>query len=347
MKVLRGKCLVWIGGLSVILAALYMTEVSYVAFSFTSLREVKQKAREEYSGLGIPEIIRIDGAVAEDGSARVNVSDWKSCAIALEEKEIPVYASSEEKTQTGILKSDTIIQVLKDDGQYWLIRSGRLTGYVKSSDFLYGEEAKKIADIRCPAQVITDEPMLHVRKDPNHNSIILSYMNQRESYKVLGKRRGFYKIPLQENLAGYVENKKVKEVRTIHLGVEKAYIDNPQKAYQVEELSTEERNLLAAAIYCESGGEFFEGQLGVGSVILNRVKDSRFPNTIQEVLYQSGQFESVYTGWYDRVLAEPDSISASSYEAADCVLQGYNNIGECLYFDQGGYGVKIGSHFFH
>ncbi len=39
--------------------------------------------------------------------------------------------------------------------------------------------------------------------------------------------------------------------------------------------------LLAAIIYCEARGESYYGQLAVGAVVLNRVNDTRFPDTIR------------------------------------------------------------------
>ena len=44
--------------------------------------------------------------------------------------------------------------------------------------------------------------------------------------------------------------------------------------------------LLAACIYGESRGEPYKGQVAVGAVILNRVKSSKFPNSISSVIYQ-------------------------------------------------------------
>ena len=44
--------------------------------------------------------------------------------------------------------------------------------------------------------------------------------------------------------------------------------------------------LLAACIYGESRGEPYKGQVAVGAVILNRVKSSKFPNSIAGVIYQ-------------------------------------------------------------
>ncbi len=54
--------------------------------------------------------------------------------------------------------------------------------------------------------------------------------------------------------------------------------------------------ILAAAIYGESRGEPYEGQVAVGAVILNRVKHPSFPNTISGVIYQPGAFDAVKDG---------------------------------------------------
>ena len=46
--------------------------------------------------------------------------------------------------------------------------------------------------------------------------------------------------------------------------------------------------LLGAIIQCEAGGESYDGKLAVGSVVMNRVKSSYFPNSVSGVIYQSG-----------------------------------------------------------
>jgi len=56
---------------------------------------------------------------------------------------------------------------------------------------------------------------------------------------------------------------------------------------------TSDVQLLARAINGEARGEPYEGQVAVGAVILNRMEDSRFPNTIAGVIYQS---RSIYSG---------------------------------------------------
>ena len=55
-------------------------------------------------------------------------------------------------------------------------------------------------------------------------------------------------------------------------------------------------NLLSRLIYGEARGEPYTGQVAVGAVVLNRVKNSSFPNSIAGVIYQSGAFNVVNDG---------------------------------------------------
>jgi peptidoglycan hydrolase-like protein with peptidoglycan-binding domain len=57
--------------------------------------------------------------------------------------------------------------------------------------------------------------------------------------------------------------------------------------------SSNELYLLAKCIYAEARGEPYVGQVAIGAVVLNRVKDPRFPNTISGVIYQPGAFTAV------------------------------------------------------
>lgn len=57
-----------------------------------------------------------------------------------------------------------------------------------------------------------------------------------------------------------------------------------------------EVELLARLIHGEARGEPYVGMVAVGAVVLNRVKSSRFPNTMAGVIYQSGAFDAVSDG---------------------------------------------------
>ncbi len=87
-------------------------------------------------------------------------------------------------------------------------------------------------------------------------------------------------------------------------------------------------NLLARAIYGEARGEPYTGQVAVGAVILNRVKSSKFPNTISGVIYQSGAFDAVSDG---QINLNPD-ITAK--KAAQDALNGWDpSYGAIYYFN--------------
>lgn len=112
----------------------------------------------------------------------------------------------------------------------------------------------------------------------------------------------------------------------------------------------DERMLLAACIQAEAWGEGTTGQLAVGSVIMNRVADSRFPGTITGVITQKSQFAS-YPGPINRILER--GVASECLAAADQVLGGYRS-GNWLFFMTkpcaDGYGITgytmIGNHAF-
>lgn len=103
-------------------------------------------------------------------------------------------------------------------------------------------------------------------------------------------------------------------------------------------LSEYEIMMLATIIYCEAGNQGTDGQLAVGYVIMNRIRSSRFPNTLEGVLRQSKQFEPVSSGRFDLVLkAEqdddiPNIVTQSCWNAARTVINGTSNVGESLFF---------------
>lgn len=105
--------------------------------------------------------------------------------------------------------------------------------------------------------------------------------------------------------------------------------------------------LLAAIIECEAGGESYEGKLAVGSVVLNRVRSSYFPNSILEVLYQHRQFTPVTTGRFAEVLRR--GANAECVRAAKENLSGVTTV-DCLYFRTNNGlvdGYVLGNHVFY
>ena len=93
--------------------------------------------------------------------------------------------------------------------------------------------------------------------------------------------------------------------------------------------SASELEWLAATIQAEAGGESYTGKLAVGSVIMNRVKSSAFPNDIKSVITQNMQFASYRSGKVELIIANgPNSTCVS---AAQEVLNGAR-VGDYLFF---------------
>ena len=86
--------------------------------------------------------------------------------------------------------------------------------------------------------------------------------------------------------------------------------------------------LLARLINGEARGEPYLGQVAVGAVIMNRVKDASFPNTIAGVIYQKGQFSSVTDGQFNVAIDEGSTV----YKAAQDAMNGVDPTNGALYF---------------
>lgn len=80
-------------------------------------------------------------------------------------------------------------------------------------------------------------------------------------------------------------------------------------------LTKEERKLLAKIVFLEAGNQSNKGQCAVINVILNRMTDERFPNTLQAVLSQKNQFST----YKNRNKAKP---TQQVYDNIDKVLKG-------------------------
>lgn len=105
--------------------------------------------------------------------------------------------------------------------------------------------------------------------------------------------------------------------------------------------------LLGAIIQCEAEGEPYEGKLAVGSVVLNRVKSSYFPNTVSGVIYQGGQFSPVASGRLAYRLEA--GVNNECLQAAQEVLNGTITINALYFRTNNGIvqGTVIGHHVFY
>lgn len=148
----------------------------------------------------------------------------------------------------------------------------------------------------------------------------------------------------QEANIAALQKKLAEEQAMSRLAAQSAWRDISQVNF-----AEGDRYLLANLIYCEAGGEPYAGQLGVGSVVINRVLSSVYPDTVVGVIYQNKQFSPVASGRLAVALAANKATKAC-YQAADEAMSGVTNVGNCVYFRTpipGLTGIAIGGHIFY
>lgn len=84
--------------------------------------------------------------------------------------------------------------------------------------------------------------------------------------------------------------------------------------------------LLAKLVHSEARGETYTGQVAVAAVVLNRVDDSRFPNTIAGVIYQPWAFTAINDGQFN---LEPNN---TAYQAARDAMNGWDPTYGAVYY---------------
>jgi N-acetylmuramoyl-L-alanine amidase len=90
---------------------------------------------------------------------------------------------------------------------------------------------------------------------------------------------------------------------------------------------TSNLELLARVVAAEAQGEPYRGQVAVAAVLLNRVKNPRFPKTLSGVIFQPRALESVSNG-----LVWRRTPTATAYAAARDALNGYDPTYGCIFF---------------
>lgn len=100
------------------------------------------------------------------------------------------------------------------------------------------------------------------------------------------------------------------------------------ESYAAKTSTTSDIQLMARAINGEARGEPYEGQVAVGAVILNRVKSSKFPNTIPGVIYEKGAFTAVSDGQINVAIEENSTV----YKAARDAMNGWDPTGGAIYY---------------
>ncbi len=152
------------------------------------------------------------------------------------------------------------------------------------------------------------------------------------------------KIKKEEENLEYLRKKLAEEIALSQAAANASWRDISEVSF-----AEGDRYLLANLIYCEAGGEPYEGKLAVGSVVINRVLSSKFPDTVLGVIYQKSQFSPAASGRLELALTA-NKATESCYRAADAAMSGATNVGNCVFFRTpipGLSGISIGGHIFY
>lgn len=119
------------------------------------------------------------------------------------------------------------------------------------------------------------------------------------------------------------------------------------KAGKKASYTQEELDMLARVINGEAGSSWISNkeQRAVGSVVLNRVKSKRFPNTLRGVIYQRSQYACVRDGNYNRKPSKR-AIANAKYLLENGPTLPSNVVFQAQFIQGRGVHTKIGNHYF-
>ena len=121
---------------------------------------------------------------------------------------------------------------------------------------------------------------VNVRTEPNTDSEILTTFKYNTVVEYTNVNEEWVKIKYEDDFA-YLNNKYISDTECAPLS---PYID------LIDTLTDDEKYLIYQITFLEAGNQSMEGQRAVVEVILNRVLSDKYPDTIEGVLSQSGQF---------------------------------------------------------
>ncbi|CAI9389051.1 MULTISPECIES: cell wall hydrolase [Bacillaceae] len=125
-------------------------------------------------------------------------------------------------------------------------------------------------------------------------------------------------------VAASINTEETKNVSTRKFAVDKK--ENVKASDESANLTNNEKNLLARLVHAEAKGEPFAGKVAVADVVLNRVENKQFPDSVESVIYEKNAFQPVQNG---SIQKKADKESRKAVEEA---LKNGKENKELLYF---------------
>lgn len=284
----------------------------------------------------------------------------------------------EESSILGKLYCECGGEILEEADNWTKIKTGDVTGWVRNDYLLFEGEAVTLANKVVEKTATCTTETLRVREEPNEEATILSLLGEGDTIGVVEEQGKWVKVEFSDGDVGYVaaeyvsvadelgkgesmetiakrEEQHRKEKEAAAKESKKAGADKAQAAPQVTASTNSgavaaevsDVSLLAALIQAEAGNQPYEGQVAIGSVVMNRLRTGRYGGSIYSVIYARGQFGPAASGKVAQIAAA--GPNATCVKAAQDALNGVSNIGAATHFrnvSSGYQGVVIGSHVF-
>lgn len=344
-----------------------------------SLNELEEQALAELQNVDYEQMQTVFVTAAEEtvesipeGPILTEEEQWwqtRLMADVTDKMNVRAQASKDSEI-VGRLRKGDVAEVVEIGEEWTHIKSGNVDGYVKNEYCIYGLDAMAYAKANIDTRAIVTGNSVRLREDASTSSGVVTSVSKgmllivdTEAETVDGWVPVGYVGKTRYISADYVDvEMPLSEAVTV--AEERAYASKlaSEKARRRQEQFTEateiineaydatssEIMLMAAVIQCEAGGECYDGQVAVGAVILNRVRSSKYPNSISKVVYAPAQFTPASNGKVDRLLAS-GTIKQSCIRAAQEAVNGIDPTGGCVSFRQtrsGHSGFVIGGHVF-
>lgn len=282
---------------------------------------------------------------------------------------------------SGVLLPGRVATVVDVEGSWTKVKSGDITGYVLTKYTKSGDDARKeyIENAGATGRV-SGASALVIRESASTDAAKVTAVSEASALSLKSVENGWYKVSFQD-YSGYVLGKYIKEsspkgaitkaeydkMTGSSADKEETKSEKTTKTFDKKESSSKteksddsksgngdyvikcsdsELDMLAAIIQCEAGGESYKGQVAVGAVVVNRVKSSRYPNSVESVIKQKSQFSPVRSGRFAKVLKK--GARSSCYKAAKAALSGESPVGNAKSFRAGHSkkGTQIGNQYF-
>ena len=269
--------------------------------------------------------------------------------------------ASENASKVGKLYKDCGGTILERKDGWTKLQSGNVIGRASDEYLLFDEEAEAMANDVGRLMATINTETLRVRTEPNVNASVYGLLPKGEIVEALSEAVDGWVCIDYEGEDGYVSaeyvaldfqidfGETIEEIKAREAAEEAAKREAMRhKNYGAYTTDTDTTMLLAALVKCEAGGESYEGQLAVASVVMNRVRSGAYPNSIHGVIYASGQFTPALNGKVNAVL-ESGKIPQSCITAAQEAISGISNVGTMTHFrrNNGREGLVIGNHVFY